>query len=30
MLVLACVAIQLGGYALRDNVLRVGIYGYPI
>lgn len=26
----ACLAIQIGGYLMRDNVLRVGIYGYPI
>lgn len=30
MLVGLCVGIQLGGYLLRDNILRVGIYGEPI
>ena len=30
MLVVACLAIQLGGFLLRDNILRVGIYGYPV
>ena len=30
LLVVTCVAIQVGGFLLRDNVLRVGIYGYPI
>ncbi len=30
MLVAACLAIQLGGFLLRDNILRVGIYGYPV
>jgi protein NrfD len=29
-LALACVAIQVGGFLLRDNFLRVGIYGYPV
>jgi formate-dependent nitrite reductase membrane component NrfD len=26
----ACGAIQVGGFLLRDNFLRVGIYGYPV
>jgi len=26
----ACGAIQIGGFLLRDNFLRVGIYGYPV
>jgi protein NrfD len=31
MLLLAvCLAIHVGGLMLRDNVLRVGIYGYPV
>ncbi len=30
VLVVACVAILLGGYLLRDNVLRAGVYGYPV
>ncbi|MFQ5804625.1 MAG: NrfD/PsrC family molybdoenzyme membrane anchor subunit [Candidatus Methylomirabilales bacterium] len=29
-LVLACVAILVGGFVLRNNVLRVGVYGYPV
>lgn len=28
--VIACLGIQFGGYLLRDSILRVGIYGYPI
>ncbi|MFQ5683953.1 MAG: NrfD/PsrC family molybdoenzyme membrane anchor subunit [Candidatus Binatia bacterium] len=30
VLVMACGAILLGGYLLRDNVLRAGVYGYPV
>jgi formate-dependent nitrite reductase membrane component NrfD len=31
MLLLAvCLGIHVGGLMLRDNVLRVGIYGYPV
>ena len=30
LLVVTCVAIQVGGFLLRDNMLRVGIYGYPV
>lgn len=30
LLAVTCVAIQVGGFLLRDNILRVGIYGYPI
>ena len=30
LLVVTCVAIQVGGFLLRDNILRVGIYGYPV
>lgn len=30
LLVVTCLAIQVGGFLLRDNILRVGIYGYPI
>jgi formate-dependent nitrite reductase membrane component NrfD len=30
VLVVACVAILLGGFLLRDNVLRAGVYGYPV
>jgi protein NrfD len=30
LLAVACVAIHVGGFLLRENVLRVGIYGYPI
>ncbi len=29
-LVLACGAIQVGGFLLRDSFLRVGVYGYPV
>lgn len=30
VLVAACLAVQIGGYLLRDNVLRVGVYGEPL
>lgn len=30
LLVAACAAIQLGAFLLRDNFLRVGVYGYPL
>ena len=30
LLVAACAAILVGGFLLRDNILRVGIYGYPV
>jgi formate-dependent nitrite reductase membrane component NrfD len=30
VLVVACVAILVGGFLLRDNVLRAGVYGYPV
>jgi len=30
LLVVSCAAIQVGGFLLRDNILRVGIYGYPV
>lgn len=30
LLVLSSVAIQVGGFFLRDNILQVGIYGYPV
>ena len=30
LLVASCVAIQVGGFMLRDNILQVGIYGYPV
>ncbi|MFQ5851879.1 MAG: NrfD/PsrC family molybdoenzyme membrane anchor subunit, partial [Candidatus Binatia bacterium] len=30
VLVIACVAILVGGYLLRDNILRVGVYGCPV
>lgn len=30
LLVVACAAIQVGGFLLRDNILQVGIYGYPV
>lgn len=30
LLALALVAVQVGGFLLRDHVLRVGIYGYPV
>ncbi len=30
VLVLACLAILVGGFLLRNNVLRVGVYGYPV
>ena len=30
LLVVTCLAIQVGGFLLRDNMLRVGIYGYPV
>jgi formate-dependent nitrite reductase membrane component NrfD len=29
-LVIACGAIQVGGFLLRDSFLRVGVYGYPV
>jgi len=29
-LLIACGAIQIGGFLLRDSFLRVGVYGYPI
>ncbi len=29
-LVMVCGAIQIGGFLLRDNFLRVGVYGYPV
>jgi len=29
-LAIACGAIQVGGFLLRDNFLRVGVYGYPV
>jgi len=29
-LVMACGAIQIGGFLLRDSFLRVGVYGYPV
>lgn len=29
-LAIACGAIQVGGFLLRDSFLRVGVYGYPI
>ena len=28
--VVACAAVQVGCFLLRDNILRVGVYGYPI
>ena len=30
LLVVTCVAILVGGFLLRDNILRVGIYGCPV
>jgi formate-dependent nitrite reductase membrane component NrfD len=30
LLAVTCMAIHVGGFLLRENVLRVGIYGYPI
>ncbi len=30
VLVAACLAVQIGGYLLRDNILRVGVYGEPL
>jgi len=29
-LAIACGAIQVGGFLLRDSFLRVGVYGYPV
>ena len=29
-LIIACGAIQVGGFLLRDSFLRVGVYGYPV
>lgn len=26
----ACVAVQVGGFLLRDTILRVGVYGFPV
>ena len=30
VLLTACAAVQVGGFLLRDNFLRVGVYGYPV
>ena len=30
VLLAACAAVQVGGFLLRDNFLRVGVYGYPL
>jgi len=30
VLLAACAAVQVGGFLLRDNFLRVGVYGYPV
>jgi formate-dependent nitrite reductase membrane component NrfD len=30
ILVAACLAIQAGGYLLRDSILRVGVYDEPL
>lgn len=30
VLIATCTCVQLGGFLLRDNVLRVGVYGYPL
>lgn len=30
ILVVACLAIQAGGYLLRDTILQVGVYGEPV
>lgn len=30
LFMVACAAILIGGFLLRDNILRVGVYGYPV
>ncbi len=30
VLIATCACVQVGGFLLRDNVLRVGVYGYPV
>lgn len=30
VLVAACLAVQVGGFLLRDIILRVGVYGFPV
>jgi formate-dependent nitrite reductase membrane component NrfD len=30
VLLAACLAVQIGSYLLRDNILRVGVYGEPL